>query len=195
MGETVDHIPPRSFFPTPPPPDLITVPCCECCRIDDQKNDRFVRNLFTSFVETEVHPAVADHLAARRDKSFYEDRSMVAKLTSIMKMAEVHDAAGRVVGRAPAFNLSDPRVHRFVERVARGVLFAAFKETYFIAKFDWVLQPGIPDAMFAMAPAPAVHRKVGDIFEFLATPRDPNARAYVILVFYQNLQLMAEFRA
>lgn len=138
---------------------------------------------------------MADHLAVRRDKSFYEDPSMVPKLTGIMQMAAVRDAEGRVVGQAPAFNLADPRVLRFVERVARGVLFAAFKQTYFEAKFDWVLQPEIPGEILDLAPPPAVRRKVGNIFEFVATPRDPRGRCYVILVFYQNLQLMAEFQS
>lgn len=195
MGVTDDHTPPRSFFPTPPPPNLVTVPCCESCRLADQKHDRFIRNLFASFVETESHPAVSGHIAARRDNSFHEDRSMVPQLMGMMKMAPIKDAAGQVTSHAPAFDLADLRVHRFVERVARGALFAAFGQTYFAAKFDWKLQPGIPPDFLAQAPPPAVHRKVGDIFQFVATPLEPGGRCYVILTFYANLQLIAEFQA
>lgn len=192
-GVTVDHTPPRSFFPSPPPPNLITVPCCEACRLQDQKTDRLIRNLFTSFIETESHPAVADHLADRRNKSFHDDRSMVPNLVGMMKMAPVRDAAGNVITHAPAFDLADPRVQRFVERVARGTLFAAYEQTFFAAKFEWLLKPGIPEAMLDLAPSEMARRKVGDIFQFLASRWNPPEPCYVVMAFFQKLQIIGKF--
>jgi hypothetical protein len=193
-GDTDDHVPPRCFFPTPPPANLITVPCGEACRLKDQKDDQFIRNLFISFVETEGHPAVATYLAPRRDKSFYEHKSMVPKLTEIIVAAEVRGPSGDLIGTAPAFNLDDPRVHRFIERVARAALHAAFGQTYFVAKFDWLLKPPISDDFLALAHESCCHRHIGNIFSFVTAPPSSDRDRFVVLTFYERLTILARFQ-
>jgi hypothetical protein len=44
---TRDHVPPRSFFPDPPPPDLITVPSCRKCNVSFGPIDDYVRLALT----------------------------------------------------------------------------------------------------------------------------------------------------
>jgi hypothetical protein len=45
---TDDHVPPRSFFGTPPPPNLITVPACSSCNAGFNVDDDYVRLVLTS---------------------------------------------------------------------------------------------------------------------------------------------------
>ena len=109
-ADTQDHIPPKGFFDAPYPPNLITVPACEACRVRDQADDRLMRNLFISFVETEDHRCVAAALAGRRNKSFREDAKMAARMVEMLVPAEVRDAEGRLMAIAPAFDLKNPKV-------------------------------------------------------------------------------------
>ena len=44
---TDDHVPPRSFFPDPPPPQLITVPSCARCNRSFAIDDDYVRLVLT----------------------------------------------------------------------------------------------------------------------------------------------------
>ncbi len=191
IGTTDDHVPPRSFFPSPPPKDLITVPCCEDCRVRDQKDDRLLRNLFTSFEETEVHPAVTGHLAARRDKSFGDDRSIVPRLLEMMVQVTTQSHQGVVV--RPAFNLKDPRVERFIERAGRAVLYHAHGESHFPAKFEWALNPPGVEEMLTMAPGEIARRDVGDIFTYLTAPLRGKEPRYVVMVFYRRFRAVAMF--
>jgi hypothetical protein len=57
--ETRDHLPPKSFFPSPRPGNLITVPCCEVCRRGQSKDDETVRILLSLHYQAGLHPAIA----------------------------------------------------------------------------------------------------------------------------------------
>jgi hypothetical protein len=57
--ESRDHLPPKSFFPSPRPGNLITVPCCEECRQGQSKDDQTVRILLSLHFQAGRHPAIA----------------------------------------------------------------------------------------------------------------------------------------
>jgi hypothetical protein len=54
---TVDHIPPKSFFPKPRPRNLITVPACEECNSGSSDNDVLMRAFIILLKETQGHHA------------------------------------------------------------------------------------------------------------------------------------------
>src|SRR5688500_5764615 len=43
VGDTVDHVPPKSLFPPPRPSNLVTVPCCTSCHRSFMKDDEYFR--------------------------------------------------------------------------------------------------------------------------------------------------------
>lgn len=43
--ETSDHIPPKTIFAKPYPPNLLTVPCCTKCNNNMSKDDEYFRNM------------------------------------------------------------------------------------------------------------------------------------------------------
>lgn len=190
-GATADHVPPRSFFGKSPPPNLITVPCCEDCRIRDQKDDQFIRNLFVSVNFVESHPAVANELAGRRDKSMYETKGMGARMLAKLIRVPVRDANGKVVRYAPGFDFNDPRIARFLERISRGVIYAAHQKSHFPASFSFVLQPGMPMDIMARAEDSIPQRAVGDIFHYFITETD-DGDWFVLMTFFQSLQMLGK---
>jgi hypothetical protein len=191
LGTTADHIPPKGFFSKPWPSNLITVPCCEECRLRDQKHDEFLRNLFVSFRETENHPSVASQLAARRDRSFDKDSSKAKTLLKIVVPVQVSGPAGNVLGTDTAFNVDDPRVSSFIERVSRGVLYDSFGLTYFRASCDWDVNPQIPERLLTHAPPPCKQKTISNIFWYLAAPCNGHGVFKIFLRFYQNLLIIS----
>lgn len=187
-GTTSDHIPPRSFFGNPPPRNLITVLCCETCRVRDQQDDQFIRNLFVSFRDTESHPAVVSQVAGRRDRSFTHDITQAAKLIEMVVPAEVRGPDGLPVRIAPAFRLNDPRVDRFIERVSRGVIYDAFGVAYFGASFWW--KPQGPDFLLPPAVIKWKEKHVGDVFSYWVKSESAEHVFQVMMRFYRNLLIL-----
>jgi hypothetical protein len=193
-GNTVDHAPPRSFYDNPPPPNLITVPCCEECRVRDMKNDRLVRNLFVSILQVEPHRAVAAQLGAKRDKSLEDDRAMAPRMAELMVQLAVKDAHGNVVRVAPGFQMDTPMVRSFLERLCRAAIYDGHGKSYFPAKFDWFQgpahQPGaiMPIEWMQRAEPSIKQRAVGDIFHYFIT-KDGD-KWNVLLTFFEKLQML-----
>ena len=193
-GSTRDHIPPKAFFGDPPPSNLITVPCCETCRMRDQQDDQFMRNLFVSLRETENHPTIASQVASRRNRSFVKDKTQVAKLAEIMTPVEVNSPGGLYLGTAPAFNLNDPRIDRFIERVSRGVIYDAFGISFFVATFRWKLNPPNADFLFQAGPPECRKKDVGEIFSYWIPPESQDRVFWTIMRFYRNLLVLSRFQ-
>jgi len=190
-GSTGDHIPPRCFYDDPPPPNLIKVPCCEKCRVRDQKDDRLIRNLFISILQVEPHRAVLKQLGAKRDKSFEEDKAMATRMAKMMVPIAVKDAKGRIVRIAPGFNLDKPVVANFLERVCRGVIYEDHGKAYFPAKFSWVQQPNMPLSLMERAEPSIKQRALSDIFHYFITQTE-EGDWFVMLTFFQTLQMLGK---
>lgn len=188
-GTTRDHIPPRKFFGNPPPPDLITVPCCKTCQVRDQQHDQFIRNLFVSLRETERHPVVASQVAGCRDRSFTYDITQLDKLAEMMRPIEIRSAGGLLLGRDLAFELSDPRVDRFIERVSRAIVYDAFGVAYFGASFWW--RPQGPDFLLPAAGIKWKEKHVGDVFAYWVRSESAEQVLWVIMMFYRKLAILS----
>jgi hypothetical protein len=183
-GGSVDHIPPQCFFAKPYPPDLLTVPCCEPCRLLDQKADQHMRNLFISFETTEQHPSVLSQLAGRRNEAMKEQPHKADDLMRMMTSVPTLGPEGKIKVKM-AFNMDDPLVNRFVERVSRGVLYSLFGTAYFDAIFEW--GKGKPGG-FAELASFIPQRHVGSVFSCTGSPE-----GFVALDFYASFPLWGRF--
>lgn len=151
-----------------------------------------IRNLLSSTAQTETHPRVVRDVVGRRDRAFRRDMTLVQRLAALMRPVEVVSKVGIFLGTASAFDLDDPRVDRFFERVSRGVLRDAYGLPYFDAHFDWRLNPPIPDSMLTKAPPRYRQRRVLDVFHYLATPESPKGVHWIILTFFERLRILAQ---
>ena len=140
---TRDHVPPKCFFSTPRPNNLITVPCCEVCNTKYGKDDERVRNIVTSLATTEGHPAIKEQIAGKRDKSYtrVEGISNFQHIVESLKIVARYTPGGIYLGQAPAFNLDQPTIDRFVERIARALLYQEIAMEHTACDFEWKMSP------------------------------------------------------
>lgn len=138
-----DHIPPKSFFPEPRPSNLITVPSCSECNREFGKIDEIVRNLLTSIDSTEIHPAVVEQLANKRNRSL--DRAggvhSFKYFLDNISLIDRYSEEGIYLGKHPAFELNTNVVDNFMERMGRGLLFHYCGIRFGDYKFNWKLSP------------------------------------------------------
>ncbi len=120
-----DHAPPKCFFPPPRPDNMITVPSCEECNRKFGKDDERVRNLLISLDTTELHKAIKNHLALKRNRSLIRQkgRTNFQHILRSMKFVERYSKGGIYLGKAPAFNLDQDVMDRFLERMTRALIY------------------------------------------------------------------------
>lgn len=138
-GSTRDHVPPECMFLSPKPNDIqmITVPCCEECRTGQQGDDAVARNFLISSAATESRQASEDQIEKRRNRSLERDRTLLKQMTSAITSAEVFLEGKVSLGTAPAFNLDQPPMNRFFDRVARALLHEETGSGYVTCTIKW----------------------------------------------------------
>jgi hypothetical protein len=188
-GTTADHIPPKSFFAQPRPGNLVTVPCCEPCRVRDQRHDETVRNLFASLNVTEGHPDVMREIAGNRNRAMQKQAHKAERLLALTKSVKFVTPAGIYVGNAPAFDLNIPEVDAFLERVCRGVLYDSLQRGYFEATFRWKRLPSKARNMIRFNTIGLPHKVVGTVFTYVVFPD----HSIVGLLFYDGLAISGQF--
>jgi hypothetical protein len=120
---TVDHVPPRSFFGTPPPPGLITVPSCEACNRGFNVEDDYVRMVLATDEKArgvagreQIIPSIIRYSQREGSKNtlreFYRTlgKSWHENPQSVITMAQHHVVDGR-------------RMDAFARRMVRGLFF------------------------------------------------------------------------
>jgi hypothetical protein len=117
---TVDHVPPKGFFPTPRPSNLITVPCCQECNSSYSKDDEAIRAWFSMWlnaskaaewiIQNKVLPGIIS-----RSPPFRE--SFLSKMEDF-RFLTVED--GEI--DAVRYAMDAARIERFLIRVVRGLL-------------------------------------------------------------------------
>jgi HNH endonuclease len=142
-----DHIPPKSFFPEPRPSNLITVPSCSDCNREYGKTDEIVRNLLTSLDTTEIHQAVIEQLGDKRNRALERNggihsfKYLLENITLVDRFSE----SGSYLGKFPAFKLDTDVMDKFIERMARGLLFHLTGIGFGNYTFEWKLSPPTSD--------------------------------------------------
>jgi hypothetical protein len=112
------------MFLSPMPNDIqmITVPCCQECRTGHQGDDAIARNFLISSAAAESRQVSDDQIEKRRNRSLERDRTMLKQMTDAVTLADVSLGGKVSLGIAAAFNLDQPPMSKFFERVARALL-------------------------------------------------------------------------
>lgn len=175
-GGTNDHLPPKCFFPTPCPPiQLITVPCCEGCRVREASNDALIRSLLISTIQAEPHPAVQTQLADSRNRSFARSRKDFEKVARTLVNK----------GPFPTFNFNIPEMDAFLLRLARGLLHEETGIGFVRSKIEWRLDPLDFPAHFGPH---TKTRAVGNIFAYSVVFHAGGFDSVWLLTFYEKLR-------
>ena len=189
VGTTSDHVPPKAFFSKKIPNDsqLITVPCCEECRLNDQKNDQLVRNVFVSLLETEGTEYVKAHLLDRRDRSFQRKERARSDILELTSLVDAFTSDGKSLGEWPTLNLDDARFHRFFDRLARALIYHHYNEGYFKAEIGWVPKVEFPDEFYQVITGNYPCRRILGVLSYAVTREFEDGTRWILVEFYDSL--------
>jgi len=187
-GKTKDHTPPVAYFREALPNGIqrITVPCCEECRKEGEKDEAFCRNLIISEMLSEQN-SIALTLARKRDKSFALDRTQAERLVAHMKYVPVMTPHGPAL--FPAFDADSPPMNNFVLRMCRALLHEETKTGFLKSKIvRWCFHPPKEEReIFNQAPA----RVVSEEFAYAHVYFRGEPVSAWLLQFYQGLEILA----
>lgn len=198
-ASTKDHVPPKSFFPKPRPTNLITVPSCEKCNRNYGKDDERVRNIITSIDTTEVHPAIQQQIAKKRERSYSrtEGWSNVQHLLASIRIADCYSVSGAYLGKAPAFDLDQEIIDRFIERMMRALLFYENGIEYTELQIKWKKSLDIkevPSELRSFLLNGQV-KAIGDgVFTYVGYYIPGSANSLWLMNFYEGFELMSLVR-
>jgi len=176
-GTSVEHTPPRSFFPKGMRDELITVPSCSEHNQETSKDDEYVRNIITMSIEN--NQTSIDHFFNKSFKSF--KRSPALKQTIIDTLEDVS------YYRADAKSIRFDR--RRFDKVIRKVAYALFYKEF---GFTWEKLLAVSTNQIKMKDMTNDH--LGDLFDTLSEDLDslvmkgnnPSVFQYSILSFSEE---------
>ena len=118
--ETRDHTPPRALFPSASP-NLLTVPCCETCRVSQPKDDEYFRAALLAAEELQDVPEACEaREAILRSFRRPEGQRFGRRIVSAFEEVDVVSPGGVWIGRQPALRLESERMNRVAERIIRA---------------------------------------------------------------------------
>lgn len=126
-GTTRDHVPPKGLFARPRPA-LITVPCCEACRIQQPLDDEYfvqMLSMRSGLRETDSSSNARDATTRALSKPT-KQRSTQALLRSVTQVS-MHSASGLYIGERLRYEVSNNRLCKVIERTVLGLHFKEFK--------------------------------------------------------------------
>ncbi len=119
---SVEHAPPKSFFPANHRTNLVTVPSCKEHNEDTSKDDEYVRNLIT--VSIDNNQTAIDHFFEKSLKSFKRSPALAATVRSSLR--EVSDFRPD----AHAFQIDRTRFDRTVRKIAYALFYKEYGQTW-----------------------------------------------------------------
>jgi hypothetical protein len=121
-GLTRDHVPPKSFFPTPRPANLVTVPAClKCNQGAGRDEDYFLATLM--FSEAGVTPAGKKVWVDRLHRSYQKNVGLRRKIANSLQHRQIFTPAGIYIGRGMTIEYDEARLERVVLKIVRGLYF------------------------------------------------------------------------
>jgi hypothetical protein len=122
-GLTADHVPPKGLFPEPRPSNLITVPCCEACRTE-QNDDEYFKNMIVLRRDVSTNP-LGRRLVESVEKALTrpESRPFTTNLLRSVQLVEIRTLAGLYLGRAATYTADTRRLDRVMRRTLLGLYF------------------------------------------------------------------------
>lgn len=126
-GTTKDHVPPKNLFPKPRPADLVTVPCCQTCRLGQSLDDEYFTRMVTMRHDVAEHPAAAQVLeVVHRSLTKPHKRRFTQALLQSVREFEVRSPAGLYLGSGPSYQVDLDRLCRVIKRTTLGLYFKEF---------------------------------------------------------------------
>jgi hypothetical protein len=175
-ANTADHVPPKLLFPLPRPNDLITVPCCRACNSGFQRDDEYLRAALLLRRDIADEPEAqaimeAFYRSLERPQSYGFGKSFF----DTMHRADFQTTGGIYTGPIPAFETSNRRMRRIIERVTRALFYyeLGFRvpEDYQTDVLLWVEET--PDFLQSMMPffknSKGVRQIGGGVFSYVYT--------------------------
>ena len=121
---SVDHIPPKCFFPDPLPTDLITVPSCIKHNVNFSTDDLYVRDVIVCRrdVVTQLSlSAVKAKLLRSLDAP--ENGKLRAMIGQTLRRGDVRLRSGLYLPDQFVFFVDKSRLLRWIERILRGLYY------------------------------------------------------------------------
>lgn len=119
---SVEHTPPRSFFPTNMRTNLITVPACQTHNEDTSKDDEYVRNIITMSIEN--NQTSIDHFFDKSSRSFQRSPGLAANVRNSLKDASFYKLD------AKSFQIDRPRFDRTIRKIAYALFYKEYGYTW-----------------------------------------------------------------
>lgn len=115
---SVEHAPPRSFFPKGMRHQLITVPSCKKHNEDTSLDDEYVRNIITMSIEN--NQISIDHFFDKTLRSFERSPALTSKILETLKGVSGYETG------AKAFRLERSRFDRVIRKIAYALFYNEF---------------------------------------------------------------------
>ena len=125
---TKDHVPPKRFFPSPRPSNLITVPCCSKCNAAYSKDDEAIRAWFSTLLG---RSAAGDWIFENKVVRGIAARSPQFREAILASIQEVKLRTENGIVDAARIKIPWNRAERFLVRCVKGLI------TYHYPSYDY----------------------------------------------------------
>lgn len=119
---TLDHVPPKCFFASPLPKDLITVPGCKECNVRFSSDDLYAHLAISSRQDVGAQPRLSGVIQGAMERF---DKPRNHRLRGMMAQGlshrDVEVRSGVIVPGQDVLMIDRPRVIRWLERIFRGL--------------------------------------------------------------------------
>ena len=119
---SVDHAPPKGFFPIDMRNNLITVPACQLHNEDMSKDDEYARNIITMSIEN--NQTAIDLFFDKVYRSYQRHPGLVNPIKESLKDVSFYRT------NAKSFVINRPRFDRVIRKIAYGLFYHEFKHTW-----------------------------------------------------------------
>jgi len=124
---TLDHVPPKSFYPEPRPSNLITVPACLACNNSYGKDEEFFLATYM-FSDAGVSPTGKKLWDQKLHRTFAKNRGLRRRIASLLRPVRLTTPSGIFLGRRIAIKQDEPNLAKVVEKIVRGLYFFEYNE-------------------------------------------------------------------
>lgn len=119
---TVDHVPPKCFFPAPLPSDLITVPCCPSCNAMFSPEDQYAHSVIAMRQDVQVQPRLRHvHEKLLRGLERVQALPLRTMLAKAVRRGPVRSSGGLWLPDRDYFLVDRERLLRWATRLMRGL--------------------------------------------------------------------------
>ena len=120
---TSDHVPPKSFYLLPLPPNIKTVPSCYKCNNSQSKDEAYTALMFGTATDCGINNEFGRKFWDQRgQKALKRNRSLNAAVFQTMHKIDVW--SGKIIiGQTPCFRPNMGLILRVVSKIVRGLFY------------------------------------------------------------------------